>query len=609
MKIYKKDPASNWPNVKAKLPILPIYANVQPVQDNVVRQYNPVTNPDERYTSEEEARKLRVAKREKELQEYYSQPGMVSGMKRKPTPSEVKAHAESSVSYNDKLYNDPVGTLGPDIAMSVIPELMMLKGPQQVISRGLNKLNPFKSYNPWDESNYLLKFGNYEILPKPNPTAHYRNIGGKEGYLNIIKRGEVAPPVYKPIPKTAIFNEGITLYPKQFNRAFYAGQGEFSPALRYKGPYAVEANIPMSNGFGGNWGYAPDPNKLGFKNVPTLHPEVRLLKQYRIPKTEKVLFQKELPKTNSKFISEIDWAKWNPDTPKYPELINEYNTIEESAKKAGTWMKYSDGSKFNGTPEQFIQMKSKNAAAFAGNSELAEKMYRNRLYRGSHQHINDFKNRDRNDYALFTTSSKENAIAYAHEGKGRIFRPEDAQWSGDGLYELAIPQNLPTVIGNGGGNNSWKLLNWDEKIAQGTTKFPNPYEYNQLWSKADAHLKDLELMTKSKDFDPKISNIVPGKKYLSTDVYANYVKNPNNKEAVARIEDVVDTMGDRYLFPTTVHAIDTDRVPVKSLFYNNGMFDMTNPNIYKALLPVGLGTAAYSKVGKQQDKKTTIYKR
>lgn len=134
---------------KFKLPTLPIHANTQATQDNVVRQYNPVTNPDERYISEEEARKLRVAKREKELQEYYSQPGMVSGMKRKPTPSEVKAHAKSSVSYNDRVKNDPVGTFGPDFALSFIPELLMFKGPQQVISKGLNKMNPFKSYNPW----------------------------------------------------------------------------------------------------------------------------------------------------------------------------------------------------------------------------------------------------------------------------------------------------------------------------------------------------------------------------------------------------------------------------------------------------------------------------
>ena len=138
---------------------------------------------------------------------------------------------------------------------------------------------------------------------------------------------------------------------KTFNRSFYARKGEFSPALRYKGPYAVEADVPMVNGFGGNWGFAPDPTK-GYINVPVNLPEVRLLKQYRLPKTEIVLFQKELPK------SEIDWKKWNPDTPKHSELIKEYNDIEMISKRSGKWMKNPDGSDFKGTPEQFIQQQS-----------------------------------------------------------------------------------------------------------------------------------------------------------------------------------------------------------------------------------------------------------
>jgi hypothetical protein len=58
------------------------------------------------------------------------------------------------------------------------------------------------------------------------------------------------------------------------------------------------------------------------------------------------------------FISEIDWSKWNPETPNYPELITEYNGIEELTKKTGTWMKNPDGSPYQGTPEQFIQEQS-----------------------------------------------------------------------------------------------------------------------------------------------------------------------------------------------------------------------------------------------------------
>ena len=78
--------------------------------------------------------------------------------------------------------------------------------------------------------------------------------------------------------------------------------------------------------------------------------------------------------TPSSFKSEIDWAKWNPETPNHPELIDEYNAIEESTKNAGTWMKNPDGSAFEGTPEQFIQQQSSwFKKAFP---EGAEKTYR-----------------------------------------------------------------------------------------------------------------------------------------------------------------------------------------------------------------------------------------
>ena len=130
----------------------------------------------------------------------------------------------------------------------------------------------------------------FEVLPKTKPTAHYRNIGGKEGYMDVITKREIAP-------KTPTFNanEGINLN-RGYTRAFWGHPGKLPPSRVYRGPYAVEADIPMVNGFGGHWGYAPNPKTSGFTNVPLDLPEVRLLKQYRLPNTEKVLFQRELSK-------------------------------------------------------------------------------------------------------------------------------------------------------------------------------------------------------------------------------------------------------------------------------------------------------------------------
>jgi len=283
---------------------------------------------------------------------------------------------------------------------------------------------------------------------------------------------------------------------------------------------------------------------------------------------------KQIPGSGKKFTSEIDWGKWNPETPNYPELINEYNAIEESTKKAGNWMKYSDGTPFNGTPEQFIQMKSSHAEKYAGGKDAAEKMYKNRLYRGAHFHVDDFANRTRNDFATFFTDNLENAKTYTDKGADFFnpsINPIGEYKVEEGLYEIGIPSNVSKVIGSGEGRN-WRLLNWDDKIAKGTTSKGYAERFQE-------ELKDNAIQ------EYGLSDYDPSKKYLSTDIYANYVKNPNNPETVAQINDVVDTMGDRFLKPNTVYAVDAQRTPIKSLRHNVGFFDMTNPNIYKALVP------------------------
>ena len=205
------------------------------------------------------------------------------------------------------------GTMGHNIVDNVVKHNSNYTGWGDMVSKNTNlPIWASEFTNPGAIAGGVIgsklkipkKIGSFEILPKPNPNAHYRNIGGKEGYLDILTRGEVAPPKVAP-PKVDIkpeVNSGIDLKNlkiRQYNRSFYAHKGEFSPALRYKGPYAVEANIPMRNGFGGNWGFAPDPNVTGFVNVPINMNEVRLLKQYRLPKSEKVLLQKELPKSET----------------------------------------------------------------------------------------------------------------------------------------------------------------------------------------------------------------------------------------------------------------------------------------------------------------------
>ena len=285
----------------------------------------------------------------------------------------------------------------------------------------------------------------------------------------------------------------------------------------------------------------------------------------------------KLPGSSNKFKSEIDWGKWNKEITENKALMKEYDAIESTSKANGTWMKNTDGSPFQGTPEQFVQQNSENfKKAFPEGTTTG--------YRGAHQNIDDFANRNRNDYATFLTDNKKNAESYAtSDGLSKNYYHPDIdvsnEWK-DGVYQLGFQQNAPKVIGEAGGRK-WRLLDYDENIAKNIGN--NAKQHNEF-------LKENQFRNTYQDVETA-SQYDPSKNYLSTDNYATYVK--GNKEAVAQINNVKDQMGFATNVPTnTVYAIDANRVPLKSLRYNNGMFDMTNPNIYKSLLPVGLGTAA-----------------
>ena len=300
---------------------------------------------------------------------------------------------------------------------------------------------------------------------------------------------------------------------------------------------------------------------------------------------------KNLYKGADKFESSIDWAKWNKAIPENKALIKEYNAIEEATKKNGTWMKNSDGSAFNGTPEQFVQQNSKNfKKAFPDGFTKG--------YRGAKHHIDDFVNRDRNDWATFLTDSKENAVTYAgsdgvpktyfHPDVDKQLKIENGLYPPqvNGVYELGFPNNLPTVTGNANGK-SWRLLDYDSTIEQGI----------KLDGRVGDHQQSLLNWTEEGFADDYgLQGFNPSARYLTTDNYASYVKNKANKEAVAKIKNVKDQMGYSDILANTVFAVDAERVPLKSLRHNNGMFDMTNSNIYKAIVPGAIGAGAASEM-------------
>ena len=345
---------------------------------------------------------------------------------------------------------------------------------------------------------------------------------------------------------------------------------------------------------------------------------------------EKMTNWKNLGKRNeakSNFESEINWGQWNKEIPDNPQLIKEYNTIEQSSKANGSWMKNPDGSKFQGTPEQFVQQNSSNF------KKAFPKGF-NTTYRGTMSHFVENFNPNRS-MATFTGSKD---LASSYSGKGwstdvNYLTSDSPEFSG-GMYELAHPKStnsltfdgmnddwtsislLPpevkkkTILDNisrisssiekqksflNSGiqdpvNKSWKfpgndVTYSDELYKQGTTHMENILKgYKESLKYADQPLDNPTLL---ENMRKKLGD------RTITDNIAKYIKD-NNVDYVKIININDGGFGD----VSMVNHKEGNFL--KSLRGNNGMFDMKNPDIYKTLIPGAMTLGALNQTNEKQ---------
>jgi hypothetical protein len=116
------------------------------------------------------------------------------------------------------------------------------------------------------------------------------------------------------------------------------------------------------------------------------------------------------------FKSEANWSKWNPETLKRPDLLEEYNNIEKSSKADGSWLKSIDGKPWNPTKdakelglekEQYLSQSSKGfKKAYSKGYDLT--------YRGIAQ-SKDINPELRSGYNSYTKDDEFNSIFTANE--------------------------------------------------------------------------------------------------------------------------------------------------------------------------------------------------
>ena len=339
---------------------------------------------------------------------------------------------------------------------------------------------------------------------------------------------------------------------------------------------------------------------------------------------------KQLPGSPNAFKSEINWGNWNKEIPDNPQLMREYNTIEQTSKADGTWMKNVDGSKFNGTPEQFVQQ----------NSENFKKAYpdgASNVYRGTTQNTPNLRNNE----TIFT-ANKELAEVYSNKPQ-KILGPDDLAGksrndegivSTGGLYDL-LKKNSDNSINWDGANNDWSGLDLnnkglDPKNIKKSIEFQKKHAINQRklfdeykqhsdgsWHHPNGKAMSNELYMYEKEIQNQSSI---GRVYELENLLNNPNKYPDNIQAYEKMkkdlgsitttDDIASYIERSGLDNVTIRNIndsgkgDVSMVNHKSGNYlksnvgNNGMFDMTNPNIYKALAPL-IGVGAVGAVASQ----------
>jgi hypothetical protein len=360
---------------------------------------------------------------------------------------------------------------------------------------------------------------------------------GKEGMEDAVQSGLFRAK--QNVTPTSIGNFNTT---RQFSKAYYSPR--FDIADQYGQGFIAEVPRAASD-WGKRYG-KKEWSQIAQRDIPTT--------EGKILKKDWLKGYKEVSKNKSTKVSEIDWAKWNPEIPKNKKLMEEYINIENSTKANDVWMKNPDGSEFKGTPEQFVQQQSQNFKKAFGNSKLVNPDGSPiMLYHGAPERFNVFDpalfQRGDAGYSgvgIYTTPSKTVADSYAYSSRSFIGGKEHTPT----VYELYGQANNPIsseqLVNEGGKRDLFnfnRTANWKGEI---------PIE---------------ERLT---GYDAAIAN-----------------KHPN----VTNVRPWNDAY--EIVFPTNKQ--------LKSAVGNNGMFDMNNPNIYKALLPAigvaGIAGASQKKNG------------
>jgi hypothetical protein len=330
------------------------------------------------------------------------------------------------------------------------------------------------------------------------------------------------------------------------------------------------------------------------------------------------------------FKSSIDWAAWNPETPNHPELMDEYLDIEKRTKQDGTWMKNPDGTKFEGSPEQFVQQQSSYyKKAFP---EGADKLYRG-VATGDNVIQSNFRNPDI-DYdmedVVFTSQQRNQADSYA--GGVETITPLNRTEMRGGMFELLTPRSSNTIELDTSGTRFTNVdINTSKEearktmdgyiaevrarkerylneIAEGSTPPDVIRDRIRIYDREVKQVEDLKggldklyetyNPAEAKAFWEALKADAGHDTFLDTDEIAWYLTQTDYDRLIMR------NLDDEGIGDVNIIANKAGNY-LKSAVGNVGFFDLTNPDVFKAMIPIlGLSTAIAVKAKQQEIKQS-----
>ena len=254
------------------------------------------------------------------------------------------------------------------------------------------------------------------------------------------------------------------------------------------------------------------------------------------------------------FTSEIDWGKWNSEIPNNQQLMTEYTAIEQNTKANGTWMKNADGTAYKGTPEQFVQEQSINYKnAYPQGNQVT--------YRGYSEDVTPRLAEAYPEGRSIFGGDKATGMHYApNNNKAIVVSPQAEQ---SGVFELMYPNDSRGLTFDAQGAG-WRDVSVDPELGIQNTFNGQPSTFRS-------------------------STHGGAGQSVSTDDIAAYIE--NNDIPYATVNNVFDGTQ-----ASAVNIVNNKAGRfLKSRWGNNGMFDLSNPNIYKSVVPAvgGAGAAGY----------------